>query len=90
MRHGDWMILGHWDGPMLKPGGSVQAGDTALVKRHFLTDFELYNLRDDLRQLRDLGRERPEKLAQLSKLLVAKYREVQAEGPEGDVPPRNR
>ena len=86
LRDGDWMILGHWDGPALPPGGSVRRGDSALIKRHALTEFELYDLRSDPGQTRELSKERPDKLAELSTKLVRTYREVQAEGPDWDTP----
>jgi arylsulfatase A len=88
LRDGDWMILGHWDGPALGPGGAVQPGDSALIKRHSLTGFELYDLRADPGQRSDLAAARPEKLAELSRRLLDRYREVQAEGPDWDAPPK--
>ncbi|HYE97288.1 MAG TPA: sulfatase-like hydrolase/transferase [Planctomycetota bacterium] len=84
MREGDWMILGHWDGPALAPGGSVKPGDSALIKKHALVGFELYNLREDPGQQRDLAATQPQVLERLSKALVAKYRDVQSEGPLWD------
>jgi len=90
MRVGTWMVLGHWDGPQLSPGAAVKPGDCALIRKHQLVGFELYDLTADPGERRDLAQERPEKLAELSALLVAKYREVQAEGPDWDAPGRPR
>lgn len=81
MRVGDWMVLGHWDGPQLGPGGSVRKGDCEHIKSSVLTDFELYNLRTDLGQARDLAASEPERLKELSALLRRKYLEVREEGP---------
>jgi arylsulfatase A len=86
LRSGDWMILGHWDGPMLGPGGSVRAGDCEAIKSAKLVAFELYNLRDDLAEATDLAIQEPEKLGELKELLVKKYAEVQQEGRVWDVP----
>ena len=89
MRIGDWMILGHWDGTTLGPGGSLHPGDMEIIKNAKLVEFELYNLRDDLKQESDLaGRER-QRLQEYRRLLVEKYREVQTEGPEWKVPLRS-
>jgi arylsulfatase A len=87
MRVGDYMILGHWDGPQLGPGASVHRGDCEAIKAAKLVKFELYNLKVDLAETTDLAEREPEKLKELSALLVKKYEEVQAEGPVWDVPP---
>ena len=44
-------------------------------------NFELYNLRDDIGETRDLSAVQPEKLNEMKALLLAKYREVRAESP---------
>ncbi len=90
MRDGDWMILGHWDGAQLSPGGSLHPGDMEIIKSARLTRFELYNLNDDLAQEHDLAAQQPETLRELSAKLVAKYNEVQAEGPVWKVQPRKQ
>ena len=88
MRIGDWMVLGHWDGPMLGPGGSVHAGDSELIKKHKLVDFELYNLKDDLSQKTDQAPKRADLLRDFAHQLVDKYNKVQAEGPIWKIPAR--
>ena len=88
MRVGDYMILGHWDGKNLGPGGSVHAGDTKVIKSAKLVGFELYNLRADLGEKYDLAKSDPERLKKLSAMLVKKYEEVQADGPHWEVPKR--
>jgi arylsulfatase A len=87
MRIGDFMVLGHWDGPKLGPGGSVHQGDCEAIKAAKLVTFELYNLNDDLAQTTDLAEKEPERLKELSAMLVKKYEEVRDEGPVWDVPP---
>lgn len=80
LREGDWIVLGHWDGPDLPPGGSVQKGDVDLIKKHQLVDFELYNLKDDPAQSNNLATNDPERLDSLAKKLVEKFLEIQREG----------
>jgi arylsulfatase A len=87
MRVGDWMILGHWDGPALGPGGSLRPGDMKLIKESKLVEFELFNLKDDLTQKSNVAAEHSGKLAELRKLLIAKYEDVQKEGPEWKLTP---
>ena len=80
LREGDWMVLGHWDGPDLGPGGSVQKGDTDLIKKHDLVEFELYNIKEDPAQSRDLAKSQPERLQALAKKLTDKYTQIRREG----------
>ena len=80
LRVGDWMILGHWDGPALGPGGSLRAGDMQTIKQARLTEFELYDLRRDPGQQRNLAGVEPERLREYRQLLERKYAEVQREG----------
>ncbi|MDX1947311.1 MAG: sulfatase-like hydrolase/transferase [Pirellulaceae bacterium] len=86
LRDGDWMILGHWDGPQLGPGGSVHAGDCEAIKTAKLTKFELYNLKKDIGETTELAKQEPGKLKELAELLVKKYEEVQKAGRVWEVP----
>jgi arylsulfatase A len=86
MRVGDYMVLGKWDGPQLGPGGSLRHGDMEIIKSARLVAFELYNLKDDPGQTHDLSAAEPDRLRELSELLVQKYEEVQKEGRTWDVP----
>ncbi|MAG94081.1 MAG: arylsulfatase [Planctomycetaceae bacterium] len=88
MRVGDYMILGHWDQQLLSAGSSVRAGDMELIKKAELVDFELYNLRADLAQQRDLKETEPQRFARMKVQLLRKYREVRDAGPNWDVPPK--
>jgi arylsulfatase A len=87
LRIGDFVVLGHWDGPQLPPGAGVHRGDCEAIKRARLTKFELYNLQDDLGQKTDLAEREPARLAELSAMLVKTYNAVRDEGPVWDVPP---
>lgn len=84
LRDGDWMVLGHWDGPDLGPGGSVQKGDTDLIKQHKLVGFELYNIKNDPMQSQDLAGSEPERLDRLARKLREKYTQIQTEGRSWD------
>ncbi len=88
LRSGDWMVLGQWDGPPLSGGGSLRPGDMEIIKSARLTGFELYNLSGDLKQASNRASEEPERLKQMSQMLVDKYTQVQSEGPVWNLPPR--
>ena len=82
MRAGDWMVLGSWSQTDQRGGGFFSESDQKLVKTMELDHFELYNLKRDRDQKMNLAKNEPARLKELSALLVKKYREVQAEGPE--------
>ncbi len=86
LRDGDWVVVAHC-GPLPQgAGGALRAGDMEMIRAAKLTTFELYNLKDDLHQDRDLARDQPERLRAMSEQLRALYREVLAEGPAWVVP----
>ena len=73
----------------LKPGymdAGTAARNMELIKNARLTTFELYNLRDDLKQAQDRASQEPERLRAMSERLRAMYQEVLAEGPTWKVP----
>jgi len=81
MRDGDWILLAG-AGPLPEgAGATLKAGDMDAIKKAKLTTFELYNLRDDLKQARDRAKEEPERLRAMSERLRGLYREILAEGP---------
>ena len=82
MRAGDWMVLGSWGQTDQRGGGFFRESDQKLVKTMELKHFELYNLKRDRDQKKNLAETEPARLKELSVQLVKKYREVQAEGPE--------
>jgi arylsulfatase A len=84
IRDGDWKMVAHWDGPKLSPGASFRGNDIKIIKEAKLVNFELYNLRGDRGEKRDLAKDEPARLKAMSKTLVALYEEVQREGPAWD------
>ena len=81
MRVGDWKLLARLDTPPLKPSADVLEEEMRVLKTAKLAQFELYNLRQDIGETRDLADQEPEKLAQLTEQLRGVYSEVQAESP---------
>ncbi|MBM3858879.1 MAG: arylsulfatase [Verrucomicrobia bacterium] len=81
MRVGDWKILATLDkNPKLRTN-DITDEDERLFKEAELATFSLYNLRNDIAEKTDLAASEPAKLAELKKLLLAKYHEVRAESP---------
>ncbi len=60
------------------PGGAIRLGDYKLIEFYEDNRVELYNLRDDLGEQHDLTVERPEKAAELRRMLHAWRHEVGA------------
>jgi arylsulfatase A len=81
LREGEWVVLAHCEPVAVGAGAAFKAGDMELIKGARLTTFELYNLRDDLHQDRDVAQQEAERLRAMSQRLRTLYREVFAEGP---------
>ena len=72
----------HYSNQGGKPGGAVRAGDFKLIESYEDNRVELYNLRADLGEQHDLVAERPEKAAELRRMLHEWRKEVGAVMPE--------
>ena len=81
MRMGDWMLLAHITGPVSKPGADIRTEEQKAIKTAELSTFELYNLREDIGQTKDLSKIETKRLAAMSAVLRRMYSEVQNESP---------
>jgi len=81
MRVGDWKILATIDKPPRKVTNDITEEDERDFKTAELATFELYNLRDDIGETRDLASTHGDKLRELRELLRGKYAEVRGESP---------
>lgn len=81
MRIGDWKILAGIDKPPPAKGNSITIEGEQAFKTAELAGFQLYNLRDDIGEKKDLAESNPAKLAEMKQQLLAKYREVREESP---------
>ena len=75
MRSGDCKIMARLknDDGYLPKILNVHRGNEALVKNATLTDFELYNLKQDVGETQDLSTKKPEVLERLKKELTQEY-----------------
>jgi arylsulfatase len=80
LRDGDWKIVATLDKPPQR-GVAITPEVEAEFKAAQLQDFQLYNLREDVGETRDLAASQPEKLRQMKAQLAAKYQEVRDESP---------
>ncbi len=81
MRIGNWKLLAHLSGSELPPGGDIRSGDMHTIKTAELSEFELYNLRDDLAETTDLTQTEPQRLLEMTAVLRDLYKEVRDESP---------
>ena len=82
IRDGEWKLVAGWDQrPDLPTGGSLQPGIVEALKDSQLVHFELYNLREDIGETRDVAQQYPQRLAQMRTAVEKLYREVIDEGP---------
>jgi arylsulfatase A-like enzyme len=64
------------------PGSSIRMGDWKLIEFFETGTLELYNLREDLGEKRNLAAEQPERVRNLQERLAAWQREIEAKIPE--------
>ena len=72
----------HYSNQGTTPGCSVRCGDWKLIEYFEDGRIELYNLRDDLSEERDLARDKPELAAELRAMLAEWRESVEAKIPE--------
>jgi len=71
----------HYHGSGNRPSGAVRAGDYKLIEWYEDGAVELYNLRDDLSETKDLAKQMPEKAAELRSMLHKWLKQVKAKMP---------
>jgi arylsulfatase A len=71
LRDGRWKLVGLWDGPELEPARSVQPGDAETIAATRLVEFELYDLRTDPGEARNLAESEPERCRTMAERLSA-------------------
>ena len=83
VRDGVWKLVAGWDGRADMPSGSsLQPGTVQRMRESSLTQFELYNVREDIGERNDVGESRSQVLNELSRFARDTYREVLDEGPD--------
>lgn len=76
-----WHYPHYWGGNRVRPFGAVRAGDWKLIEFYETMGVELYNLKDDLGETRDLAKEKPAKAAELHERLHQWRQSVNAQMP---------
>lgn len=79
-----WHMPHFWgvQGQGIQPFSAVRLGDIKLVYRHRDQGFELYDLKRDLGETRDLAAEMPERVESLAKVLGDELRRMGAQMPK--------
>jgi arylsulfatase A len=71
----------HFSNQLGRPAGAVRLGDWKLVENYETNAIELYNLKEDLSENRDLSKQNPQKAKELFQLLTQWQKEVGANMP---------
>jgi arylsulfatase A len=79
IRDGDWKLVAHWD--VGERANGITPGLIRTFKQAGLTDFELYNLREDVAEKHDLAAEQPQRVESMARRLREEFRAIQAECP---------
>ena len=72
----------HYHGVAQSPGTAMRKGDYKLIEYYDTKSFELYNLKEDISEERELSAKEPEKLAELKTELSAWKESICAQIPE--------
>jgi arylsulfatase A len=80
IREDDWKLVAHWDVAGTFPGIATPEAVRA-IKSAKLIDFELYNLREDIGEKRDLAADQPQRVQAMASRLRELFTQVQAECP---------
>jgi arylsulfatase A len=86
MRLGDYVLIAYSDDEERNKSHGIAAADMPRIKSTKLVSFELYNVKNDLAQEKDIAASHPEKVAELQKIMVALHRDAINEGPVWELP----
>jgi arylsulfatase A len=81
MREGDWKILATIDKPAPARSSDITEETEHDFKTAEMVKFELYNLRNDIGETKDLSTQEAARLAEMKSVLEKKYHEVREEAP---------
>ena len=73
-----WHFPHYWWGTRIKPYSIIRQGDWKLIRRYESGKRELYNLKDDLSEKKDLAADMPKKIAELDAKLTKWLESVDA------------
>jgi len=76
-----WHYPHYWGGNLVRPFGAVRSGDWKLIEFYEDMRVELFNLKDDLGETRDLAADQPGKAAELRHRLHDWRQSVDAQMP---------
>jgi arylsulfatase A-like enzyme len=60
---------------------AMRIGDWKLIGNETLTKFQLYNIREDMKEEHDMAAKMPEKTDELKKIIIELWADIEAEGP---------
>lgn len=86
MRLADYVLIAHSDDEERTKSHGISAADMPKIKSTKLVSFELYNVKDDLGQEKDIASFHPETLVELKKIMIDLHRDAITEGPVWDFP----
>lgn len=81
VRDGDWKLVARLTTPELKPSGSITTEEINALKTAELTGFELYNLKADIAEQKNVRQQQEEVFRRLRSEMEKLYHEVRKEAP---------
>ena len=82
IREGDWKLVAAIDAPPARQRAGIDAQDQRDIKSAKLGKMELYNLKADRAEMRDLASAEPKRFSQMAARMRKIYSEVQKDSPQ--------
>lgn len=85
-RQGDWVLISNTTDSMRGKTHSLSKEDLPIIKSADLSDFQLYNLKNDLDQTTNVIEDHPKQFEEMKDLMIKVHREIVTEGEPWDLP----
>ena len=88
-RQGDWVLISNTTDSMRPKTHSISKEDLPIIKSAELSDFQLFNLKEDLDQTTDVLEQNKKQFEKMKKQMIKIHREIVTEGEHWDLPVQN-
>ena len=88
-RQGDWVLISNTTDSMRPKTHSISKEDLPIIKSAELSDFQLFNLKEDLGQTTDVLEQNKKQFEKMKKQMIKVHREIVTEGEHWDLPVQN-
>ncbi len=88
-RQGDWTLISNTTDSMRRKTHAISKEDLPIIKSAELSDFQLFNLKDDLDQTTDVKEKHKKQFEKMKAQMIKVHKEIVTEGEHWDLPVQN-